>query len=264
MWAITVCAVLALRLNPCCSMLIAHASDLTGDDTAAFLHAAALTRDGARLITVHAGPEADAGPAASELAARWGRPIAHELRRVEREDDVSDSVIELLRRLRPDLVVVGTHARHGLAAWLRGSVAEAIARNLDAPVLVVPNHVRGFVNARTGDIDLRRVVVPAGNARDARLGLAAAHRLAAGAGTPAELAIVHVGPHDPELDRLGVPVARADGALEDAILSTASRRDACLIVMATRGHDQVGDVVLGSHTERVIRDASCPVLSVPI
>jgi hypothetical protein len=44
----------------------------------------------------------------------------------------------------------------------------------------------------------------------------------------------------------------------------ARTRDARLIAMVTRGHDQVGDVLLGSHTERVIREAGCPVLSVRI
>jgi nucleotide-binding universal stress UspA family protein len=34
--------------------------------------------------------------------------------------------------------------------------------------------------------------------------------------------------------------------------------------MPTRGHDGLGDALLGSHTEHVIREARCPVLSVPI
>lgn len=47
------------------------------------------------------------------------------------------------------------------------------------------------------------------------------------------------------------------------IPSAAQARHAGLIVMATRGHDGVGDVLFGSHTERVIRESTCPVLSVP-
>lgn len=246
-------------------MRIAHASDLSGHDTAAFLHAAALARDGARLVTIHAGLDGSVPPDAQELAARWGRPIEHEIHRVELDDDdVSDSVIEPLRQLRPDLVVVGTHARHGLAALLRGSVGQAIARNLDVPVLVVPNRSRGFVDPQSGAVDLRRIIVPAGNARDAREGVAAAHRLARMAGAHAELEIVHAGPIDPELDALGLTLTRIEGVLEDAIIAIAHARDACLIVMTTRRHDAVGDVLLGSHTERVIRESRCPVLSVPL
>jgi nucleotide-binding universal stress UspA family protein len=245
-------------------MLIAHASDLSGDDTSAFLHAAALTGTGARLVTIHAGPEGSVPPMASQLATRWGRPIAHELHRVELDDDVSDSLLQPLRRLEPVLVVVGTHARHGLAAWLHDSVGEAIARNLRVPVLVVPNQSRGFVDPDSGAVDLRKIIVPAGNAEDARKGVAAAHLLAGIAGSSAEIEVVHAGSTDPELEHLGLVIHRIDGALDDAIIATARARDACLVVMATRGHDAIGDVLRGTHTERVIRAAHCPVLSVPI
>lgn len=74
---------------------------------------------------------------------------------------------------------------------------------------------------------------------------------------------MHAGPIDPDLERLGVAIQRIEGTLEDAIVAATRARDACLIVMVTRGHDAVGDVLRGSHTERVIRDARCPVLSVP-
>ena len=244
-------------------MLIAHASDFSGDDASAFLHAAALTRNGSRLVTLHAGPEERVPADASELAARWGRPIEHELHRIDLEDDVSDSLLEPLQRLRPDLVVVGTHARHGFAAWLHDSVGEAIARNLCVPVLVVPNQSRGFVDPQCGAVDLRRVIVPAGNAGDARKAVAAAQLLARIAESVVELEIVHAGPSDPDLERLDLAVRRIDGSLDDAIVAAARARDACLIVMATRGHDAAGDVLRGSHTERVIREARCPVLSVP-
>jgi len=75
---------------------------------------------------------------------------------------------------------------------------------------------------------------------------------------------VHAGAADPALERLGLPIARIDGALEDGIVAAARERHACLIVMATRGHDGIGDLLHGSHTDRVIREADCPVLSVPI
>lgn len=244
-------------------MLIAHASDFSGDDASAFLHAAALTRDGSRLVTLHAGPEGRVPVDASELAARWGHPTKHELHRVELEDDVSDGLLEALQRLRPDLVVVGTHARHGFAAWLHDSVGEAIARNLCVPVLVVPNQARGFVDPQSGAVDLRRVIVPAGNASDARKAAAAAQLLGRISASVVALELVHARPIDPDLERLGLALRRIDGALDDAIIAAARARDACLIAMATHGHDAVGDVLRGSHTERMIREARCPVLSVP-
>jgi nucleotide-binding universal stress UspA family protein len=250
-------------------MLIAHATDLTGDDAPAFLHAAALAGLGnARLVTVYAGPDREATPPdAAALASRWGRAFEYEFRHAPGNDreEIADTVLASLRAVRPDLIVIGTHARHGLAALVHGSVGEALARNLEAPVLVVPNSVRGFVDPRDGAIDLARIVIPAGNAEDARRGIEGARRLLALAQEPAaRLEIVHAGPVDPELARLGAAVTRIDGVLEDAIVDAVRARDACMIAMATRGHDSVGDVLLGSHTERVIREASCPVLSVRI
>ena len=43
-------------------------------------------------------------------------------------------------------------------------------------------------------------------------------------------------------------------------VSAARAEEACLIVMSTRGHDGLGDVLFGSHTDHVLRDAICPVL----
>ena len=44
----------------------------------------------------------------------------------------------LASELAADLMVVGSHGRHGIARWLLGSVAEAAVRQSPCPVLVVP------------------------------------------------------------------------------------------------------------------------------
>lgn len=44
----------------------------------------------------------------------------------------------LASELDADLLVVGSHGRHGVARWLLGSVAEAVVRQAPCPVLVVP------------------------------------------------------------------------------------------------------------------------------
>jgi len=51
-------------------------------------------------------------------------------------------LLEMSEDLETDLVVVGTHGRHGLARLLLGSVAETVLRNFPRSVLVVPPAVR--------------------------------------------------------------------------------------------------------------------------
>jgi len=244
-------------------MRIVHPTDLSGHDQLAFVHAAALAAaSGARLITLYAGATPPSPPDVTDLAQRWARSIDHEFRSVDYCDEIVDTVIAALREITPELVVVGTHARHGLSALLHGSVGEGIARNTKVPVLVVPNEGRGFVGEH-GEIELRRIVVPASNAEAARQGTAAARTLLATAhDSEATIELVHVGPLDRELEALGA--TRIEGTLEEAIVAAVRARELSMIVMPTHGHDSPGDVIRGSHTERVIREASCPVLSVPL
>jgi nucleotide-binding universal stress UspA family protein len=49
----------------------------------------------------------------------------------------------------------------------------------------------------------------------------------------------------------------------DETLAEAVARDADLLVMATQGHTGVLDALRGSVTERVLRQAPCPLISVP-
>jgi nucleotide-binding universal stress UspA family protein len=232
--------------------VIAHATDLSGEDRSAFHHASALAAaSGARLVTIHGSAGAvEPGrlPDAAPLAARWGRAIDQERICHECCDDAADTVIDAVRRLAPDLVVAGTHGRHGLAALLAGSVAEAVARNIPVATLIVPNGAPGFVDVETGAIDLARILVPGGDGAEAASGMEAARAFAALAGArTVEFIPLHASP----------------AHVVSEIIDAAAARGAGLIVMATRGHDGLADVLRGSHTERVLRDAACPVLSVP-
>jgi nucleotide-binding universal stress UspA family protein len=52
--------------------------------------------------------------------------------------DPRDVIVETVARLHADLIVMGTHGRHGLSRALLGSVAERIVRTSPVPVLTVP------------------------------------------------------------------------------------------------------------------------------
>ncbi len=66
------------------------------------------------------------------------------------------------------------------------------------------------------------------------------------------------------LDAAGVETTTAvrDGGAHRAILDHAGETEADLVVMGTHGRTGVGRVLLGSVTERVVRRADAPVLSV--
>ena len=57
-------------------------------------------------------------------------------------------------------------------------------------------------------------------------------------------------------------VVRRGIAVQDTICAVARETGASLIVMSTHGREGIGHLVLGSVTERVLRDAPCPVLVV--
>lgn len=46
-------------------------------------------------------------------------------------------LITIIRRMNPDLVVIGTHSKKGLEKLLLGSVAEKVLKTVESPVLLV-------------------------------------------------------------------------------------------------------------------------------
>lgn len=51
---------------------------------------------------------------------------------------VADTIVQQARRLRADLIVMGTHGRRGVNRVLLGSDAELVVRYSPVPVLLVP------------------------------------------------------------------------------------------------------------------------------
>lgn len=60
----------------------------------------------------------------------------------------------------------------------------------------------------------------------------------------------------------GVRVVIRAGVTHEVVCKAAAEAGANLIVMATHGRKGIGHVILGSVTERVLREAPCPVLVV--
>ena len=126
-------------------MLIAHASQHFDEDESAFVHAVGLAAqsEGSEVVTLHVtqgDEETRPAPRPARLLARWVMPetrVSQRLHECPGHDDVPDELITACGTLRPDLVVLSTHARKGLARLLAGSIAEAILAESEGYDLVV-------------------------------------------------------------------------------------------------------------------------------
>jgi nucleotide-binding universal stress UspA family protein len=198
---------------------------------------------------------------------------------VERHASVRRSVVEAIRTLQPDLTVLSTHGREGLAHLLLGSIAEDVMQHAFRSILCLREPDHGPA------LPYRRILVPT----DLSIASCLAFPMAAlfARTFSAQLVALHVIPKTTLRSLSGVPsseevmvpseavVARfcrtefaqlplsvrvETGTVWDRICRVAAEERADLIVMATRGHDSLADRVLGSNTERVVRHAPCPVL----
>jgi nucleotide-binding universal stress UspA family protein len=274
---------------------ILFASDLSPASDRAFDHARLLAeRFGAKLSLYHAIEVEDArdlddtpGQAGEvwrrvESAARahldrqlLGRSCESEIR-VERSTAVAHSIVDFVWAARPDLTVMATHGRGGLAHLMLGSVTETVLRRTRAPVLCVRQPAHGPA------LPYRRVLVSTDLSAASRLAFPLAAQLARGFG--AEVLAVHAvelhtlaGVSDtlkmltaceealvaflqPAFSGLRVLPRVQLGPAWDRITQVALDDRADVIVMATAGPLGMTDRVLGSQVERVVRNAPCPVL----
>lgn len=266
---------------------ILHPTDLAAESANAFAHALRLAiaaRAGLSLVHVanggQAGAEWERFPKVRALLERWdllpsGAPetVVADLFGVHvRKTDLDhpDPALGLANYAglnACDLIVLGTHAREGVARWAFGSVAGEVARKARKAALFVPDGGHGFVSRETGNVWLRNVLVPVDESPDPTAAIALAVELARTLGAEdAVFHLLHVGaePLWVEMPE-GVAATRetASGPVAVAIHAAAQRCDADLIVMATEGRHGFLDALRGSVSEQVIRQTGRPVLAVP-
>ncbi|HET8936475.1 MAG TPA: universal stress protein [Polyangiales bacterium] len=258
-------------------MLVAHATvDLSPNDIG-FIHGIALAaaQSGEReLLTLHSyegGPVFDpVGPAL--WLTRWGLPGDHIKQRFvpcSGYDDVAEALLAACRSARPDLLILPTHERSGVSRLFMGSVAEAVARNLSIPCLLLPLNGRRFVEQQTGKVTLERMLVLGGTPTDAQLGVDSAAWFARGIGiADAQATMLHVFdrtqfPETTQPPELRLRVQHRAGELNDVVTMVCAEQQPQLIVMVSHGHDQLRDVLFANRTERVLRAAHRPLLWVP-
>ncbi len=209
--------------------------------------------------------------------------------------DVADAIEEYVDSHEIDLTVTGTHGRQGLGRLVLGSVANALIRRAACPVMTVRDSENEGDSPPT--VAYEEILAPIDFSEHSRRALHAAKDIAGQYGATRHLLFVAEKRVLPTFSDTGIPgvgvvemdpeiVENAGAALEafDDKVSGPSGKRAChvekgevagsivdfaatnavdLIVMATRGLTGIDRFVLGSNTERVVRKAPCPVLTVP-
>lgn len=255
---------------------IAHPTDFSAEGRIAFDHALALAlHHRARLDLLHVGAPGEEGewqrfPQVRARLAEWGRiPTGTapaqvlgltgvDVRKIElHAKDPGEALGMFLADHRPDLVVMASHARSGLARLLQGSVTAEVARDSGTAMLLFGPQAGGFANPADGTMAPGRVLVPVDHQPEAEAALDPLDAILAGLG--AELDGLHVGDAAPVAR--GLKVRLASGAVVDTILAEAA--GAGLIAMPTEGRHGLRDALLGSTAERVLADAKVPVLALP-
>lgn len=265
-----------------------HPSDLSKASDVAFAHAlklALVAKSKLDIFHVDRTDEVDWDqlPSVREWLERWGvlGPGS------EREDvsalglhvhkalvpgrDPLSASTEYLQTHRADVIVLAIHRHDGALAWLNRSTGEPIASNAAWMSLLIPHGVQGFVSTQSGEVALRRILVPTGHKPKAQPSLDAVEALVRGLSVSnVELTLLYVGEDGdrptvrvPKVEGLEVREVTKEGSVPQAILDASVEFQSDLIVMATDGPDGFLDGLRGSNTQRVLRMATCPVAVVP-
>jgi len=187
-----------------------------------------------------------------------------------------------------DLIVMATHGRSGFAHVLLGSVTEKVIQKASCPVLVTKkpkhadlnkllfNNILVPTDFSDGSQKAMEYAVALARQYNARINLMHAlevrfHPAYYAAGVESIFQL------DPDIiprvktrleafmqsfDFSDIEIATTvtEGNSHTQIIKQAQEQKHDLIVMSTRGHDEIADYLIGSTTDRVIKGAPCPVL----
>jgi len=265
---------------------VLHPSDFSEASLVAFAHAlkAVLIAKG-KLVLIHVSDEDQREwtefPGVRETLAHWKLLPAGSQRSAVAElgidvvkvightSDPVKGVLGYVQQHGVDLIVLATH-HHGLD-WLHRSISEPVARKSGEMTLFVPTGTRGFVSLNDGSVSLRNVLIPIATTPRPEPAIAGAVRLVQQLKcNSGRFTLLHVGENGsaptvttPDVAGWTWQRMTKQGNVIEVILETARQADADLILMSTDGRNGFLDAVRGSHSERVLRHAPCPLLAIP-
>ena len=200
------------------------------------------------------------------------------------EGEPPEVIARTAQEMNADLIAMGTHGRRGIKRFIMGSVTSGVIGHAPCDVLVVKKPCTRCTGEFTS------ILLPFDGSAFSKKALSHAYALAKDEGS--EVTALYVIPRYEEMigfmktdsirkslykeaERIidlakqsvssnGVTLATAieEGNAADKIVKTANRMKHDLIVMGSYGWRGVNKAILGSTTERVIMNSTCPILVV--
>ena len=200
-----------------------------------------------------------------------------------RNVSAANAILEYIEEEPHDLIIMNTHGKSGLKNLIYGSVTEKVVRL--SPIPVVTFHTP------PESLNIRRILAPVDFSDNSKKGVEMAQVLAREHGAKIDylhtieqqlhpsfqvIGIESIFILNPELKQISKDKLKEfchspdieseyhiiEGPSAPTIADFAGEHDTDLIVMATHGYTGLDHLLIGSTTERVVRMAGCPVLTV--
>ena len=211
-------------------------------------------------------------------------------RLITRDLTAAESILDTAKEQDVDIIIMGTHGMSGLKRFFLGSDTERVLRYAPCPIMTIRESMKRF--DKVGKY--QRILLPVDFSLFSEHALRYAFSLAKEHG--ASLDIIHIVEQHihpafytsgkisvfdivPDLtsrsiqaledfvsekSKYSLPVDYhvLEGAPHDEIIKFAGKHETDLIVMGTKGLSGFEHLLVGSTTEKVVRKADCPVLSI--
>jgi nucleotide-binding universal stress UspA family protein len=197
--------------------------------------------------------------------------------------DVYGEIERAIKIVRPELIVMGTHGRHGVERWFMGSTTEKLLRHTPVPLVAISDVAEKPISSA----QFRRILVATDFSAGSADALAYAFSVAEE--NESRITLLHVLPHFAEdlngryredvvhgvQNKLNdfVPaeartwcdvITRVEAGVPYQIILDMIRDEQIdLLVMNIHGKGMIDRVLIGSNAEPVVRAAACPVMLIP-
>ena len=208
--------------------------------------------------------------------------------------NTTEEISRLAKEYIADLVITATHGRSGLKRFFLGSVTERLMRTLPCPLLVLRGSEELSTKSALERFPFKKILVGCDFSADSDLALD--YSLSIAQEFESELHLVHVVEPSGYKDLFKMPQQSGEKFKQELydmikeklndmvpkealnwiklettllvgkpyaeLIRYAEMNGVDLIALGIRGHGMVEELLVGSTTDRVIRQSPCPVLSI--